>query len=213
MEGDTVNNEYVLGEQVGKGGFSKVFKAYYLPRNSQDNDQARDNSASQNQKCDFVIKIADSPEYTFSEEARIATEVQRNTGVKCYKSGKIDSEDGKYDFLVLDFMKNGDLFHYLSKNELSESQIRLIFNNLLGCLERLHDSGCSHMDLKLGNILMNEHNIPLLSDFGMSVKANKGQMLDGKQYCFSGSRKYLAPEILERQDFCPFTSDIFSLGV
>lgn len=69
------------------------------------------------------------------------------------------------------------------------------------------------MDIKLSNILMDENDVPHIADFGLAVRAHSDELLDGKLYCWSGSRKYTAPEILQRKMFCPRKADIFSLGV
>lgn len=80
-------------------------------------------------------------------------------------------------------------------------------------LEDIHKSGLAHLDIKLGNIVLDKINRPHITDFGLSVKASQGELLDGRIYCYRGSRKYLAPEILEKKMFSPQKADIFALGV
>ena len=46
-------------------------------------------------------------------------------------------------------------------------------------------------------------------DFGFAVKCNKGSYL--KVFC--GSPSYMAPEVLNKEKYIPYYSDIWSLGV
>lgn len=212
MEGKVVDNRYFIGEQVGKGGFSKVYKAYMVPQELLE-DACRGQIDTQKLgQCDHVIKVATSPDHDFSHEVCISNNIQGEV-LKPISNGKISIEEDKVDYTISKYMKGGDLFSKITKCGLEEIQIKHIFQHLIEGLSVVHQSGYAHMDVKLGNILMDENDIPYFGDFGLAVRVHSEQQLDGKAYCYRGSRKYIAPEILEQRMFSPFKADIFSLGV
>uniref|UniRef100_A0A7S3J1K7 non-specific serine/threonine protein kinase n=1 Tax=Euplotes harpa TaxID=151035 RepID=A0A7S3J1K7_9SPIT len=111
------------------------------------------------------------------------------------------------------YVKSGELFSYIKPSGMSEEFVRPLVANLVEALDRVHKSGHAHMDIKLSNVLLDESKAPHFSDFGLAVKVGKDEMLDGNEYCWAGTRKYTAPEILQKKMFDPFKADIFSLGV
>jgi len=66
-----------------------------------------------------------------------------------------------------------------------------------------------HRDIKLDNILLNDHRTIKLCDFGVSKILKKDQMIT--EQC--GTPAYIAPEIIEDQGYSGYTVDIWSLGV
>ena len=103
------------------------------------------------------------------------------------------------------------------KNQLSETQIAVIFKQLLSGLAYLHSNNIVHRDLKLENILIQEieksktngeelFNIKII-DFGTArIFSNKK-----KPQSIVGSSYYIAPEVL-RQNYNK-ECDLWSVGV
>ena len=73
----------------------------------------------------------------------------------------------------------------------------------------IHSSHIVHLDLKPANIFLDEEDLALIGDFGISNKAEKG-----KAYMTTdqGTAPYMAPEIWDQRPFL-FEPDIFALGV
>ncbi|KIM79503.1 hypothetical protein PILCRDRAFT_10333 [Piloderma croceum F 1598] len=79
-------------------------------------------------------------------------------------------------------------------------------------LEYLHSRGVIHGDIKLHNVLMDNEGNPRLSDFGRSKIINT----KGFTTQFSGSTRYLAPELAAHEDPCKAMSkecDVFAFAM
>jgi calcium-dependent protein kinase len=118
--------------------------------------------------------------------------------------------------LVTEYCEGGELYDQV-KNQLSETQIAVIFKQLLSGLAYLHSNNIVHRDLKLENILIQEieksktngeelFNIKII-DFGTArIFSNKK-----KPQSIVGSSYYIAPEVL-RQNYNK-ECDLWSVGV
>ena len=119
--------------------------------------------------------------------------------------------------LVTEYCEGGELFDQV-KNQLSETQIAVIFKQLLSGLAYLHSHNIVHRDLKLENILIQEtekskttgedlFNIKII-DFGTArIFDNKKR----KPQSIVGSSYYIAPEVLKQK--YNKECDLWSVGV
>ena len=73
----------------------------------------------------------------------------------------------------------------------------------------MHASNVCHRDLKLENILISDRGKVKIIDFGFSFQVQDNQKL--KVFC--GTSSYMAPEIIKKQEYSGFASDIWALGV
>jgi len=112
-------------------------------------------------------------------------------------------------YLILDFLRGGDLFTRLSKEVMfTEEDVKFYLAELALAMNHLHSLGIIYRDLKPENILLDEHGHIALTDFGLSK-----QPLDGsKTYSFCGTVEYMAPEIVNRKGH-DFAADWWSFGV
>ena len=119
--------------------------------------------------------------------------------------------------LVTEYCEGGELFDQV-RNQLSETQIAVIFRQLLSGLAYLHSHNIVHRDLKLENILIHEtekskttgedlFNIKII-DFGTArIFDNKKR----KPQSIVGSSYYIAPEVLKQK--YNKECDLWSVGV
>ena len=119
-------------------------------------------------------------------------------------------------FLVTEYCEGGELFDQV-RNQLSETQIAVIFRQLLSGLAYLHSHNIVHRDLKLENILIHEtekskttgedlFNIKII-DFGTARIFDKKK----KPQSIVGSSYYIAPEVLKQR--YNKECDLWSVGV
>ena len=118
--------------------------------------------------------------------------------------------------IINEYCKGGELFDQLTK-EFSETQIAVMFRQILSGLAYLHSKNIIHRDLKLENILIqdieksretNEDLFVLkIIDFGTAKIFDKNE----KENSIVGSIYYIAPEVLNKK--YNKECDMWSVGV
>lgn len=74
----------------------------------------------------------------------------------------------------------------------------------------IHSKHVAHRDVKLENILM-KGNIPIIIDWDFACLYQENSLLPCEG--FVGTGEYIAPEIWRKENFNPFLTDIYSLGI
>jgi len=129
--------------------------------------------------------------------------------------GVVNDDNGSFGII----MSPGscDLLTYLESNTpLSESKLFEWFHPIFVDLEKIHQKGVIHNDIKLENIVIYESNkqskdspsMLSLIDFGLSEDLLSSKALN----TITGSPNYLAPEIFKHQ-FHSSKADVWSLGI
>ncbi len=108
--------------------------------------------------------------------------------------------------LVLEFAPHGSLFGLIRKRKcLGEPEAAYYFWQVLRGIRFLHERGIIHRDIKPENILLDEGDVPKISDFGWSVEG-------GARKTFCGTLEYMAPEVLQRGNYDEKV-DVWALGI
>ena len=97
------------------------------------------------------------------------------------------------------------------KGRLTEQEVSFIAKQLFTSLHYMHQERIVHRDIKLENILIDSRNDGMylkLTDFGFATFIQPGEMLSKGV----GSRYYIAPEILQKQDY-DFKIDVWSATI
>lgn len=116
--------------------------------------------------------------------------------------------DDEYTYIVTELLEGPELFAYVQKNPLSETEARHIFKEIVKAVQFMHSKRIVHRDLKLENILFTHENSSTLKliDFGFATRISK--RLDTTCYTL----EYAAPEILSNKKYNE-ACDLWSLGV
>ena len=118
----------------------------------------------------------------------------------------------KHLYLFLEYINGISLLEYIQKSEnkrIEEKICKKIFYQIVKAISYCQNKNICHRDIKLENILIiNDNNIKLI-DFGFAIKCNRNDF----QEFFCGTLYYMPPEIVNKQKYIPFYSDIWSLGV
>uniref|UniRef100_A0A8D3BUQ8 Ribosomal protein S6 kinase n=1 Tax=Scophthalmus maximus TaxID=52904 RepID=A0A8D3BUQ8_SCOMX len=113
-------------------------------------------------------------------------------------------------YLILDFLRGGDLFTRLSKEVMfTEEDVKFYLAELALALDHLHSLGIIYRDLKPENILLDEAGHIKLTDFGLSKESIDHE---NKAYSFCGTVEYMAPEVVNRRGHT-HSADWWSYGV
>uniref|UniRef100_A0A674BXA9 non-specific serine/threonine protein kinase n=1 Tax=Salmo trutta TaxID=8032 RepID=A0A674BXA9_SALTR len=107
-------------------------------------------------------------------------------------------------YLILDFLRGGDVFTRLSKEVMfTEEDVKFYLAELALALDHLHHLGIVYRDLKPEKYWL------CISDFGLSKESVD---VDKKAYSFCGTVEYMAPEVVNRRGHTQ-SADWWSLGV
>uniref|UniRef100_A0A4W5LXS2 non-specific serine/threonine protein kinase n=1 Tax=Hucho hucho TaxID=62062 RepID=A0A4W5LXS2_9TELE len=122
-------------------------------------------------------------------------------------------------YLILDFLRGGDLFTRLSKEVMfTEDDVKFYLAELALGLDHLHSLGIIYRDLKPENVNVLSSSVCrvyLLTcgvfspDFGLCKEAVDQEK---KAYSFCGTVEYMAPEVVNRQGHIQ-SADWWSFGV
>ncbi|KAG0209055.1 hypothetical protein BGX28_000155 [Mortierella sp. GBA30] len=105
-----------------------------------------------------------------------------------------------------------DLFECIEHHsKFSESQARMIFKQIVECVDYLNSRGICHRDIKDENIVIDNDFTVKLIDFGSAVIIPRPQ---GKYFDrFYGTINYASPEILKGEKYRAEAAEIWSLGI
>ncbi|ESZ97682.1 hypothetical protein SBOR_1939 [Sclerotinia borealis F-4128] len=107
-----------------------------------------------------------------------------------------------------------DLFAVVMTGKMSREEVTCSFLQILSGVTYLHSMGLAHRDLKLDNVVVNEHGIMKIIDFGSAsvflYPFEGGITLSSG---IVGSDPYLAPEVYDEKKYDPQPADIWSLAI
>ncbi|KAM0735626.1 Ribosomal protein S6 kinase alpha-3 [Formica fusca] len=190
-------SHFELLKVLGQGSFGKVFLVRKV--------------AGKDSGTLYAMKVLKKA--TLKVRDRVRTKMERNILVDVEHPFIVRlhyafQTEGKL-YLILDFLRGGDLFSRLSKEVMfTEDDVKFYLAELALALDHIHKLGIIYRDLKPENILLDTEGHISLTDFGLS----KQPLDDSKAYSFCGTVEYMAPEIVNRKGHT-FTSDWWSFGV
>ncbi|KAL3312010.1 Ribosomal protein S6 kinase alpha-3 [Cichlidogyrus casuarinus] len=143
-----------------------------------------------------------------------AMKVLRKASLKCKRSFPITFQTEGKLYLILEYLRGGDLFSRLSAEFMfTETDVRFYLSELALALGHLHSLGIIYRDLKPENVLLDEQGHVKIADFGLSKEAIVANDQDEERtFSFCGTVEYMAPEIVNRKGHGT-ASDWWSYGV
>ncbi|CAL2029055.1 unnamed protein product [Caenorhabditis brenneri] len=190
--------QFELLKVLGQGSFGKVF----LVRKVRGRDSGHVYAMKVLKKA--TLKVRDRQRTKL--ERNILAHISHPFIVKLHYAFQTE---GKL-YLILDFLRGGDLFTRLSKEVMfTEDDVKFYLAELTLALEHLHSLGIVYRDLKPENILLDEDGHIKVTDFGLSKEAIDSEK---KTYSFCGTVEYMAPEVINRRGHS-MAADFWSLGV
>ncbi len=194
--------KYKLTFLIGIGGMGRVYLADRL-----------DLEAHQQ----VAIKIISAGYLTevykkrFDRERKILSRLNHPHITRIYDGGI--TEEGT-PYIIMEYVEGKPLMEYVSDNELNLEQRLELFIDLCEAVDYAHRNFVMHRDLKPGNILVTNHGIVKVIDFGIAkiLEDDSGEEDLTIMGYIPLTPAYASPEQLKGE---PLTvaSDIFSLGV
>ncbi len=209
---------FTILEQIGEGGFSRVFKAH-------DNQLNRQVALKLLRESLF---FSDEVTRRFQREAQAAAILSHPSIVPVFDSGEIEGQR----YIASEFCDGETLEQWRSRQPDAKLPPRLaaqIVAVLAEALEHAHQRGIIHRDLKPANVLvLNEpaSSVPVsqgqslqspadrlrVTDFGLAKHAAATDQLETSEGAIVGTPAYMSPEQARGQTEIDARSDIYSLG-
>ena len=185
---------YILLEQLGKGGMGSVYKAYDETLGRTVALKVMQQSIGQDRA--FVEQ--------FLQEARALAAINNPHIVQIYSYG----EENGQPYIVMELIDGGRLDHIQEKQKsLDEVFVLQTAQQVIRGLQAANAAGMTHGDIKPANILFDRAGSAKVADFGLArFKGEKPK--PGEVW---GTPYYVAPEVVRGQ--APNApADIYSLG-
>lgn len=193
--GQKISGRYEVIRKLGHGGMAEI---YLVHDSVMDRDVALKFLPSD-------LKGQTGLRLRFEREVRTIASLEHSAIVPVHDVG--DHEGQPY--LVMRYMAGGSLTQRLDKLTLTETAV--IFHRLAPALDKAHEKGFIHRDIKPDNILFDEEDQAYLADFGISRPTEEPSLLTQSGNAI-GTPYYMSPEQI-RGETLDGRSDIYSLGV
>lgn len=189
---------YWIKQKLGHGGMASVFEAAHK-------------ETGQNVAIKVLHEHLNDHQNIrkrFEHEAKIASKLEHPNIVPIWDYGEFNNRV----YLVMPLMQGGNFANALAKaGELHHHASLEILALLADALDYAHSRGVVHRDFKLENILLNEKNVPAISDFGIAKSAESQQVTMTGQIL--GSPQYIAPESFSNAMPSDYRQDLYAFAV
>ncbi|MEM4986089.1 protein kinase [Collimonas sp. H4R21] len=188
---------YQIHRRLGEGGFAHVYEAW-------DSKLCRSVAIKRLKNIDGATNAKD-----ILREARLSSSLKHPAFVKIHA---LEEDDGDVPSIVMELVPGRSLKQLLVEAPLSELQALLIVQAIAEAMCEAHDSGLTHGDLKLSNLMIEPSGALRILDFGLAVHSDSQVTISLQQTDLQGTIAYMAPERLRGAALSP-QCDIYALGV
>jgi serine/threonine protein kinase len=197
LEMDVLEN-YNIWSDIGRGSYATVKLATHKVSM---------------QKCAIKIYSKKSLENAslkknVSREIKILKKIHHPNIVEFYE--EIEGKNNLY--IAMEYVKGISLNNHLqakASKKLEEMEACKIFSQLMSALDYCHSRNIAHRDIKLENVQLDLNFNLKLIDFGFATCYSTNK----KTGMFCGSPSYMAPEIVNKEEFLGPPVDIWAAGV
>lgn len=112
--------------------------------------------------------------------------------------------------IVTEFMARGSIYNFLHKQN-GSFKLPLLLKIAIDIskgMSYLHQNNIIHRDLKTANLLMDEHEVVKVADFGVA----RVQTQSGVMTAETGTYRWMAPEVIEHKPY-DHKADVFSFAI
>ncbi|PRP89779.1 hypothetical protein PROFUN_00121 [Planoprotostelium fungivorum] len=182
---ESVNDVYTIGEELGRGSFSIVYRATHKTTGK-----------------DWAVKIVDKDKLGPKKMEMVDTEIEilsKLTNSHIIRLSEV-YDDEKNCYMIMELVTGGELFDKIVElQSYSEKDASKLIEQLIEAVEDLHKNKIVHRDLKPENLLLSSNDADAdikLADFGLSTFVEEHTKLKKAV----GTPGYIAPEILQTLD-------------
>lgn len=202
----TIADRYVLGDLIGQGGMSSVYRGTDTKLGRQ--------VAIKILKADLSSDQVSRDR--FKQEAQASSRMAHPTIVRVFDAGEelLDSPSGQQalPYIVMEYVDGQDLRRLISKGAIGQREACLIVEDVLTALEYSHKAGVIHRDIKPGNIMITSTGQVKVMDFGIARAVSETSASIEHTTAILGTASYFSPE-QAKGDAVDARTDIYSAGV
>jgi predicted Ser/Thr protein kinase len=191
--------DYELEQELGRGGMGVVYRARQL-------------SLGREVALKMILRgqlASQADRQRFEAEAQAAARLDHPGIVPVYEVGEIDGRP----YFSMKHVRGTTLAQRLAAGPITSREAARILAAVARAIHFAHQRGVLHRDLKPSNILLDEHDEPHVSDFGLAKQVSESASLT-RTGMLLGTPAYMAPEQAagNRGRVGP-RSDVYSLGI
>jgi WD40 repeat protein/tRNA A-37 threonylcarbamoyl transferase component Bud32 len=189
--------DYVLLEEVARGGMGVVYKAR----------QTRLNRVVA-LKMILAGQLATAGAVRrFRAEAEAAASLDHPHIVPIYEVGEHQGQQ----YFSMKLIQGSGLDRQLARLRADPRAAVRLLAKVARAIQHAHERGILHRDLKPGNILLDAHDEPHVTDFGLAKRVKEdGQV--SQSLSIVGTASYMAPEQAQSKGPLTVAADVYSLG-
>jgi serine/threonine protein kinase len=204
LDSRLVHSGYVLGEEIGRGGFARVHVAEPVGGGDA-----------------VAIKVAVRPELVAAlrSEGQLLRRLESPYFVRILE----EVVDADPPYAVLEYCAGGDLRRHMEEagGRLAPAEVERLLTPVLEGMAFAHEEGIVHGDLKPENVLLTADGAPKIADLGLSRAQRRKLLFDreavapslpSEEATVRGTFDYISPEIRAGQGLTP-AGDVYALGV
>lgn len=192
---------YEFVRELGRGGQALVFEAIQHPTERK-----------------VAVKVLLDGHYAsaqalarFDQEIKIIAQFRHPNIITIFGAGT--TQDGR-PFYAMDYVRGAPLHQWVRTNRPAPPDVLRLFTQICDALHYAHERGIVHRDLKPGNILIDEHGVPKIVDFGLAKRLAAPSNVDlSTSGAILGTIPYLAPEQTRTGAVIDRRTDVYALGV
>ncbi|XP_067678854.1 rho-associated protein kinase 2-like [Haliotis asinina] len=106
-------------------------------------------------------------------------------------------QDGRFLYMVMDYMPGGDLVNLMSNYDVPEKWAKFYCAEVVLSLDAIHSMGFVHRDVKPDNMLLDAAGHLKLADFGTCMRMDADGLV--RSDTAVGTPDYISPEVLKSQ--------------
>ncbi|GAA1654899.1 hypothetical protein GCM10009765_00030 [Fodinicola feengrottensis] len=200
VEARVIAGRYVIRAAIGQGGMGRVWRAH---------DQTLDREVALKEVL-LPLGMSELAKAQMAErmlrEARLGARLRHPAIVRVHDVITADN----HPWIVMELVDGRSLEELVeAEGALPPARVAALGLSLLGALRAAHKAGVIHRDVKPANVLVEDDDAVVLTDFGIAYEMDQVSLT--ATGTMIGSPQYMAPERVRGESPGP-ASDLFSLG-